>query len=123
LPSLSDQSSFTDDLLVPSAPQFPKPKRKQIGPTASAVQQKRVNNLKAKRHKSNAHKAAVRLYNVEEQKPNGLFVRKVLSVILAKFEACPSQATIARYAKHGLMNASPMKMGPGISLQQLVVFI
>ena len=39
-------------------------------------------------------------------------IRKVLSVILAKFEVCPSRATIARYAKLGLVNASPMKMGP-----------
>ena len=60
-PSLSDLSSFSDQSLAPSDPQFPKPKRKQIRPTASAVQQRRINNLKAKRHKSDVHKAAVRL--------------------------------------------------------------
>ena len=38
-------------------------------------------------------------------------VRKVMSVILAKFEVCPSRATITRYTKHGLVNTSPMKMG------------
>jgi hypothetical protein len=36
-PSLSDLSSFTDELSALSAPQFPKPKRKQIRSTASAV--------------------------------------------------------------------------------------
>ena len=91
-PSLSDLSSFTDELSAPSAPQFLKPKCKQIRPTASTVEQRRVNDLKAKRHKSNTHKAAVRLYNVEKQKPNGMSVRKVLSVILAKFEVCPSRS-------------------------------
>jgi hypothetical protein len=89
-PSLSYLSSLTGESSAPSAPQFPKPKRKQIRPTASAVQQRRVNDLKAKRHKSDAHKAAARLYNIEKQKPNGMSIRKVLSVILAKFEVCPS---------------------------------
>ena len=54
----------------------------------------------------------MRLNDVEKQKPNGMSVRKVMSVILAKFKVCPSRATIACYAKHGLVNASPMKMGP-----------
>ncbi len=81
---------MTGESSAPSAPQFPKPKRKKIRPTASAVQQRRANDLKAKRHKSDAHKAAVRLYNIENQKPNGMSIRKVLSVILAKFEVCPS---------------------------------
>ncbi len=110
-PSLSDLSSFTDESSALSAPQFPKPKRKQIRLTASAVQHRRVDDLKVKRHKSDAHKVAVHLYDVEKQKPTGMSVRKVLSVILAKFEVCPSRATIARYTKHGLVNASPMKMG------------
>jgi len=92
-PSLSDlSSSLTGELSAPSAPQFLKPKCKQIRPTASTVEQRRVNDLKAKRHKSNTHKAAVRLYNVEKQKPNGMSGRKVLSVILAKFEVCPSRS-------------------------------
>ena len=60
-PSLSDlSSSLTGESSAPSAPQFPKPKRKQIRPTASTVQQRHVNNLTAKRQKSNTHKAAVR---------------------------------------------------------------
>ena len=112
-PSLSDLSSFTDELSALSAPQFPKPKRKQRRSTASAVQQRRVDDLKVKRHKSDAHKkVAVRLYDVEKQNPNGMSVRKFMSVILATFEVCLSQATIACYAKHELVNASPMKMGP-----------
>jgi len=61
---------------------------------------------------SNMHKVAVHLCNAEKQKPNGMSIRKVISAILAKFEVCPSRTTIARYAKHGLMNASPMKMCP-----------
>ena len=99
-PSLSDLSSFTDESSALSAPQFPKPKRKQIRLTASAVQHRRVDDLKVKRHKSDVHKVAVHLYDVEKQKPTGMSVRKVLSVILAKFEVCPSQATIARYTLH-----------------------
>jgi len=58
-------------LVVSSVPTNPKPKCKQTRLTASAAQQKRVNDLEAKRHKSDAHKAAVRLYNAEKQKPNG----------------------------------------------------
>ena len=123
-PSLLDLSSFTDESLAPSAPQFPKPKRKQIRSTASDVQQRHIDDLKAKRHKSDAHKAAVRLYDVEKQKPNGMSVRKVLSVILAKFEVCPSRATIACYTKHGLVNTSPMKMGPtGLLLAMAYKFL
>jgi hypothetical protein len=74
-PSLSDLSSLTGESSALPAPQFPKPKRKQ--PTASAVQQRRIDDLKAKRHKSNEHKAAVRLYDIEKQKPNGMSIRKV----------------------------------------------
>ena len=66
-PVLSDVSSS----VISSVPTKPKPKRKQIRLTACAAQQKRVNDLEAKRHKSDAHKAAVRLYNAEKQKPNG----------------------------------------------------
>jgi hypothetical protein len=105
--------SLTGESSASSAPQFPKPKRKQIRPTVSTVQQRRIDDLKAKRHKSDAYKVAVRLYDVEKQKPNGMSVRKVLSVILANFKVCPSRSTIARYAKHGLMNASPVKMKDG----------
>ena len=67
----ADLSPLTgkDDYLTASAttttmstgPTHPKPKRKQIRPTAAAVQQRRVDNLAAKRHTSDAHKAAVRL--------------------------------------------------------------
>ena len=60
-PSLSDFTSDNDALLPTtlessssSAPTNPKPKKKQIRPTASAVQQHRVDNLAAKKHKSDA---------------------------------------------------------------------
>ena len=46
-------------LVVSSVPRNPKPKCKQTRLTASAAQQKRVNDLEAKRYKSDAHKAAV----------------------------------------------------------------
>jgi len=96
-----------------TGPTHPKPKRKQIRPTASAVQQRRVNDLAAKRHKSDAHKAAVRLFNAEKQKPDGMSIRQVYEAIMAKYETCPSIATISRYAsKEELVGASPMKMGP-----------
>ena len=52
----------------------PKPKRKQIRPTSAAIQQIRIDNLAAKRHKSNAHKAAVRLFHTEKQKPKGMSI-------------------------------------------------
>ena len=69
-----------------SGPTNPKPKHKQIRPTASAIQQQWcINNLKVKRHKSDVHKAAVRLYSPEKQslyspekqKPTGMSIRQV----------------------------------------------
>ena len=47
------------------------PKRKQQRMTSSALQQKRVEDLKQKRHKVDAHKEAVRLYMKEQEKPVG----------------------------------------------------
>ena len=108
----SPVSSDLSSTVVSSAPTNPKPKRKQIRMTASAAQQKRVNDLETKRHKSDAHKAAVRLYDAEKQKPNGMSVRQVYAQISAQYEMCPSIMTITRYAKQGLINASPIKMGP-----------
>ena len=87
----------------------PKPNRKQIQPTAFAIQQRRVEDLAAKRHKSNVHKAAMRLF---KQKSDGMSIRQVYYSITAKYKTRPSIATISRYAKEGLINASPMKMGP-----------
>jgi hypothetical protein len=78
--------------------QHPKPKRKQIRLTASAVQQRRVDNLASKRHKSDAHKAAVRLFKAEKQKPDGMSIRLVYDAITAKYETCPSIAAILRKA-------------------------
>ena len=52
----------------PKGPTHPKPKRKQIRLTATTIQQRRINNLAAKRHKSVAHKAAVRLFNVKTRR-------------------------------------------------------
>ena len=111
LSSLTTTTAMTTTL---SGPSIPKPKRKQVRPTASAVQQWRTNNLKAKRHKSNAHKAAVRLYVVEKKKLEGMSIRqvRVQAGITTKYEESPSVASICRYAKQGLVSTSPMKMGP-----------
>jgi hypothetical protein len=69
----------------------------------SAVQQRRVNNLAAKRHESDEHKAAVRLFKAEKQKPDGMSIRLVHDAITAKYETCPSIEAISRYAKQGLI--------------------
>jgi hypothetical protein len=97
-PSLSDLSSLTGESSAPPAPQFPKPKRRQ--PTASAVQQRCVNDLKAKRHKSNEHKAAVRLYDIEKQKPNGMSVRKVPSVSRTRWPFSRQQVILLSWHQH-----------------------
>ncbi len=95
-----------------TGPTHPKPKRKQIWPSMSAVQQRRANNLAVKRHKSDAHKAAVRLFKAEKEKPDGMSIRLVYDAITAKYGTCPSITMISCYAKQGLINTSPMKMGP-----------
>ena len=106
-------STTTTSHTTTTGPMHPKPKRKQIRPTATAIQQRRANEVAAKRHKSDAHKAAVRLFNSEKQKPEGMSIRQVHEHITAKYKTCPSIATISRYAsKEELVNASPMKMGP-----------
>jgi hypothetical protein len=89
-PSLSNFTSNNDALppststSASSAPTNPKPKRKQISSTASAVQQRRVNDLATKKHKSDAHKAATRLFDAEKKKPNGMSIRQVHNVITLK---------------------------------------
>ena len=108
----NDASLPTTSALSSSAPTNPKPKRKQIRPTASAVQQWRIDDLAAKKHKSDAHKAAICLFDAEKKKPDGMSIRQVHDVITSKYETCPSIETISRYVAHGLVNLSPMKMGP-----------
>ena len=99
-----------------TGPTHPKPKRKQIRPTVSAVQQRRVDDLAAKRHKSNAHKAAVRLFNAEKQKPDGMSIRQVYEAIMAKYKTCPSIATISHYtSKEELVGASPMNLAGNVA--------
>ena len=58
------------------------------------------------------HKAVVRLWDFERKKPDGMSIRKVRDAIKEKYETCPGIATISRYAAQGLINTSPMKMGP-----------
>jgi hypothetical protein len=105
-------SATTPTTTTGLAQQHPKPKQKQIRHTARAIQQSRVDNLATKRHKSDAHKAAVRLFQAEKQKPDGMSIRMVYDAITANYETCPSIATISRYAKQGLINAFPMRTGP-----------
>jgi hypothetical protein len=105
-------SEVTDESRPSSGPTNPKPKRKHIRPTAFAIQQHSVDDLKVMRHKSDVHKAAMRLYDTEMKKPNGMSIRQVQVVITSKYDICPSAATISRYATNGLIDASPKKMGP-----------
>ena len=117
-PSLSELKNDNDASLPTklasssSAPTNPKQKRKQIRPTASAVQQRHIDDLATKKHKSDAHKAAIHLFDAEKKKPDGMSIRQVHDDITSKFETCPSIATISRYIVHGLVNISPMKIGP-----------
>ena len=64
--SLSDLTFNDKDIQSPptTASSFHTPKRKQIRLTARGIQQQRVDDLKVRGHKSDAHKAVVRLYNV-----------------------------------------------------------
>jgi len=57
LTSDNDALTRTTSALSSSAPTNPKPKRKQIRPTASAVQQRRVSNLAAKKQKSESEQS------------------------------------------------------------------
>jgi hypothetical protein len=89
------------------------PKRKQQRMTASGVQQKRVDDLKQKKHKSEAHKEAVRLYDQERGKPDGgMSLRQVVEQVEKKYGVAPSYSTIRRYTIEGLVDASPKKTGP-----------
>jgi hypothetical protein len=89
-----------------------KPKRKQIRLNARAKQQHRVDDLKVRDRKLDAHKAEICLYHAEQQKPNGMSIHQVRAVILKKYDVCPSRATISRYSNEGLFNVSPKKTGP-----------
>jgi hypothetical protein len=92
---------------------IPPPKHKQIRLPLHSVRQKHTNNLKAKRHKADAHKSAVRLYVIERQKPDGMSARHVAKKIEEKYGCvAPHYSTIFRYANKGLVNASSKKMGP-----------
>ncbi len=95
--SASSSSTSSSSASSSSAPTNPKPKQKQIRATSSSVQQRRVDDLAAKRHKSEAHKAAVRLFDAEKKKPNGMSLSQVHEFITSKYEAPvsrPSAATL-----------------------------
>jgi hypothetical protein len=75
-------------------------------------QKKRVRLFLGFRVFLGSSKAAVRLFQAEKQKPDGMSIRMVYDAITANYETCPSIATISRYAKQGLINAFPMRTGP-----------
>jgi hypothetical protein len=85
----NDASPRTTSASSSSTPTNPKPKRKQIRPTASAVQQRRVSNHAAKKHKSDAHKAAICLFDAEKKKPDGMSIRQVHDVIHRSMKPAP----------------------------------
>ena len=93
-------------------------KRKQLQMTATAVQKKRIEDLKQKRHKSDEHKAVVWLYLQEKEKVDGMSLRHVEAVIRKKYGVGPSRTTIVAYAKEGLVNVSPKKMGPAENVSE-----
>jgi hypothetical protein len=65
-----------------TGPTNPKPKRKQIEATASAVQQRRINDQALKKN----------LWDSERKKPDGMSKCKVRDTIKAKHETCPGIA-------------------------------
>jgi transposase-like protein len=71
-----------------------------------------VEDLKQMKHKSVAHKEAVRLYLKEKEKPGGMSLRQVQDHIAKEYSVTVHYSTISRYANEGLLNALPKKMGP-----------
>ncbi len=80
--------------------------------TALALQKKQVEDLKQKKHKSDAHKEAVRLYLKAREKPRGISLRQVQDQIAKKYSVTVHYSTISCYTNEGLLNASPKKKGP-----------
>ena len=83
-PSLTDLSATEDGTESTAHPAtnvtadgVPPPKRKKQRMTALALQKKNVEDRKQKKHKSDAHKEAVRLYLKEREKPGGMYLRQV----------------------------------------------
>ena len=91
---------------------IPPPKRIKQRMTACAMEKKRVEDRKQKKHRSDALKDAVRLYAQEKAKPDGLSLRQVQEKIMKKYSVNIHYSTISRYVKEGLVGASPKKMGP-----------
>jgi hypothetical protein len=80
--------------------------------TALALQKKHVEDLNQMKHKSVAHKEAVRLYLKKKEKPGGMSLRQVQDHIAKKYSVTVHYSTISCYANEGLLNASPKKTGP-----------
>jgi hypothetical protein len=114
-PSLTDLSATDEDAHPATnvtADVVPPPKWTKQRMTALALQKKQVEDLKQMKHKSVAHKEAVRLYLKEKEKPGGMSLRQVQDHIAKKYSVTVHYSTISRYANEGLLNALPKKMGP-----------
>jgi hypothetical protein len=75
--ALMTSTMSTDDAIPP-------PKLKQIQLPLHFIQKKRTHDLKTKRNKADAHKAAIHLYVIERQKPDGMLARQVSKKIEEK---------------------------------------
>jgi hypothetical protein len=97
---------------VPIADIIPPLMRGMQRMTTCALEKKRIEDRKQKKHRSDALKEAVHLYVQEKAKPDGLSLRQVQAKIKKKYLVDIHYSTISRYANEGLVGASPKKLGP-----------
>jgi len=97
---------------IPIARIIPPLKRIKQRMTACALEKKRVEDRKQKKHRSDALKEVVRLYVQEKAKTDGLSLWQVQAKMKKKYLVNIHYSTISRYANEGLVGASPKKLGP-----------
>jgi hypothetical protein len=113
--SLSEEADVVATNAMTSIPIehiIPPPKRIKQRMTACALEKKRVEDRKQKKHRSDTLKEAVSLYVQEKAKPDGLSLRQVQAKMKKKYLVDIHYSTISRYANEGLVGASPKKLGP-----------
>jgi hypothetical protein len=95
-------------------PPLPPRKLKKQQINSQQVQDKRENDLEAKKRLSKAHKAAMVLYASKRAKEGGLSVRACEKIIKSKHHGIgPSYSTIYHYVVDlGCIGISPIKPGP-----------
>ena len=71
---------------IPVAAVIPPPKRKIQRMTTCVLVKKRVEDMKQKKHRSDAHKEALCLYVQEKIEPNGLSLRQVQEKIMKNIQ-------------------------------------